>query len=197
MRENICLILNAKNKKDALEEMHQTIDLFREDCNLNTEYELDKRYWTKSYFKKEYENKKQEYRNLSQENINKRLERSGLNNIEEYIDFVFKTFGWNTLEDYVKKVYNVVRFEGEACIGLYNPIGYIDYVDRIITLKKYKNLSSSNMKKHNVAKLVYKNKEYLDWDVNKDYKTNKMLLNQALRREASNNDYIALVRVHF
>ena len=79
------MVLNAKNKKKALKEMHKTINLFREDHYMNTEYTLDERYWTKSYFKQEYEDKKQEYRDLSSENIEKRLKRSGCKDIEEYI----------------------------------------------------------------------------------------------------------------
>lgn len=198
MRENICIVLNAKNKKEAFKEMHETIDLFREDYYLDVEYTLDEKYWTKSYFEEEYEERKQEYRDLSPENIEKRLKRSGCKDIEEYIQMIFeKVYKWGTFEDYVKERHNIIRFEGEKCIGLYNPRGYIDYVDHIIALKKYKNISSTDIKKFRIAKLVYKNKNDLDWDSDKDYKTNKMLLHQALRHEAKGDDYIAIVRVHF
>ena len=39
MRQNIAIVLNAKTKKEAHREMYETIDLFREDMHMDTEYE--------------------------------------------------------------------------------------------------------------------------------------------------------------
>ena len=195
MRHNIAIVLNAKSKKEAHKEMYETIDLFRENMHMDTEYEsvsIDK-----EYIKEQYENFKQKYRDLDKDDIKSRLEYSGAKDIEEYIQDVLDMYGWNTLEDYAKERYNIIRFEGDKCIGIYNPRGYIDYVDSVLCMKKYKNIRINRIKKYRIAEVILKNKTSIEWDMDKEYKDNKLILKQALRKDIKPNDYLAIVRVHF
>lgn len=196
MRENICIILNSRNKRDALKEMHKTINLFREDHHLDTEFVCNKLF-NKKAIEEEYEEFKQKYRDLSEENIERRLIQSGLTNIEEYIDMVLNLYGWETLEKYAKQRYNIIRFEGDDSIGIYNPRGYIDYVDHIVKVKKYKYIKPWEFKKFRISKVVRKDKSDIDWDLDKSYKDNTLILRQDLRRNVKPDDYIAIVRVHY
>lgn len=197
MKQNICIVLNSKNKRDAIKEMYKIIDLFKEDKHLDTECES----WiTKSIIEKEYEDFKQEYRNLP--NIQDRLDDWGehpdkFKDIEEYIAYVLEGYGWSTLEDYSYMNYNIIRFEGEKAIVICNPKGYIDYVDHIISIKKIKYLTNKKIKSFRISELILKDKSVVSEDLNKSYKLNKLILKQALNKYANNNDYIAIVRVHF
>lgn len=207
MRENICIVLNAKNKKDAQRELHDTIDLFREDCHLDTECES---WFTKEMLRSEYEAFKQRYRDLPEDNIQSRLNDWGecpgrFKDIEEYIEYVLGSYGWETLEKYATR-YNIVRFEEEKAISIHNPRGYIDYVDSILCLKKYKYLTTKKLKDFGINSLVFKDKTDLIWEcgdfdsaeeLKERYKRNRRKIKQALNREANNNDYIAIVRVHY
>ncbi len=195
MRQNIAIVLNAKTKKEAHREMYETIDLFREDMHMDTEYESI--YFTKEYIEEQYENFKQKYRDLDKDDIESRLEYSGAKDIEEYIQDVLDMYGWNTLEDYAKERYNIIRFEGNKCIGIYNPRGYIDYVDSILCMKKYKNISTNDIKKYRIAEIVLKDKTSIEWDMDKTYRDNKLILKQTLRKDIEPNNYLAIVRVHY
>lgn len=196
MRENICIILNSKNKNDALKEMNEVIKIFREDCHLDTEYKCHELY-NKSELEKDYEGFKQEYRNLPELSLRRRMKAAEVSTVEEYIDFVLKLFNWDTLEKYVKSKYNIVRFEGDTSIGLYNPRGYIDYVDHVIEVKKYKFLKSKDIKKFRLSSVILKDTTDINWDSDKNCKDNSLMLRQVLRRNAKPDDYIAVVRVHF
>lgn len=195
MRENVCIVLNAKNRKDALLELKETLDKFNEDCCKDTEFVA--KYVTKSDLEKEYEDYKQQYRDLSEESKRKRIEREGLKDIEEYIQFVMDIFGWGTLEDYVRERYDIIRFDGEKCIGLYNPRGYIDYIDRIYLFKKYKYLKSTEIKKYGLSTIIRKDLDMITEDNNKSYKDNRLRIRQSLRNDAKGDNYIAIVRVHY
>lgn len=194
MRQNICIILNAKSKKEMYKELFDTLDLYREDKHLDVEYELC---IGKDEFEQEYEDFKQKYRDRNPEAIQKRLERFGFNNIEELIEHSLKIYGWETLENYVLKRYNVIRFEGNKCIGLYNPKGYIDYVDSIIACKKYRKFTAKEIDECDISEVILPNKTEITWDSNKDCKSNELKMKQALNRYATKNTYIAMVRVHF
>lgn len=206
MRENICIILNAKNKKDLQSELHDTIDLFREDCHLYTEFES---WFTKDMVQSEYEGIKQRYRDLPQDSIQSRLDDWGecpgrFKDIEEYITEVLKIYGWETLEKFAYSRFNIIRFEGNKSIGVHNPNGYIDYIDSILCIKKYKYLTNKKLKNFRINSLVFKDKTTLDWtitnnidELKENYKSNKLRIKQALNREANNDDYIAIVRVHY
>lgn len=196
MRENICIILNSKNKKEALKEMHEVINLFREDMHLDTEY-ICHELFNKKAIEKEYEEYKQQYRDLSEDNKAKRIESEGCNDIEEYIQIVMDIFGWGTLEKYAKSRYNIIRFDGEDSIGVYNPRGYIDYVDHVVKVKKYKYIKPWEFKKFRIAKVIRKDKSDIDWDLDKSYKDNNLILRQDLRKNVKPDDYIAIVRVHY
>lgn len=195
MRQNICIILNSKTKKDAYKELGEVLDLYKEDKNCNTEYEV---LFPKSVFKEEYEQFKQKYRNLNPSKIKHRLETTRCKNIEEYIQYVLETiYHWGTLEDYVYKRYNIVRFEGDKCIGLYNPIGYIDYVDHVIACHKYKKFKSKDIEDFNIAEVILPDRTDVVWNTDKDCKSNKLIFKQVINRYANKNTYIAVVRVHF
>lgn len=195
MRHNIAIVLNAKTKKEAHKEMYETIDLFRENMHMDTEYEST--CLTKEYIEEQYENFKQKYRDLDKDDIKSRLEHSGAKDIEEYIQNVLDMYGWSTLEDYAKERYNIIRFEEDKCIGIYNPRGYIDYVDSILCMKKYKNISTNDIKRYRIAEIVLKDKASIEWNIDKTYKDNKLVLKQALRKDINPNDYLAIVRVHY
>lgn len=194
MRHNICIILNAKSKKDAYKEIHETVDLYREDEHMNTEYES---YITKSMLEEEYEDFKQQYRDKKADIIKKRLDHYGFNDIEDYIAYALDLYGWNTLEKYALNRYNIIRFEGDKCIGLYNPRGYIDGFDGILAFNKYKKLTAKKLKNCAIAEVILPDKTDITWDMKKDYKTNKLILKQAINKYATKDTYIAIVRVHF
>lgn len=78
--------------------MHEVINLFREDMHLDTEYTCHELF-NKKAIEKEYEDYKQEYRDLSEENKTNRIESSGCDDIEEYIQMVMDIFGCGTLEE--------------------------------------------------------------------------------------------------
>lgn len=194
MRQNICIILDSKSRKNIYKELFKTIDLYREDRNCNTEYELHP---TKEMIEKEYEDFKQKYRNTESSIMEKRLKKFGFKDVEEYIKHALKIYKWETFEKYAYNRYNIVRFEGNKCIGLYNPKGYIDFVDSIVACNKYKRFTSKNIKEFDIAEVVLPNKTEVTWDENKDYNSNKLKMKQAINRYANKNTYIAIVRVHF
>lgn len=200
MRMNICVVLNSRNRKEALKELEETIDLFREDkhCNVEVEY-----MFPKYYIEKEYEAFKQRYRDLPEENIKSRLNDWGkfpnrFKDIEEYINYVLEAYGWETLAKYARSKYNIIRFEDDGkSICLYNPRGFIDYTQPQRFMRKYKNFSNKEIKDIGIGMLVLKDKSDIDWDLKKHYTDNEMIIKQRLNRDAKNNDYIAFVRVHY
>lgn len=195
MRKNICIILNSKSKKYARKEVYETLDLYREDKYLNEEYEL--KYHSKDVIEKEYEEFKQKYRLMSPSTIERALKRTGCKDIEEYIQCALKHYGWETLEKYAYKKYKIIRFDGNKSIGLYNPKGYIDKVEYIMACGKYRKFTAKDIKDLDIAEVILSDKTEIEWDKNKDYKSNKLRIKQAINKYANKNTYIAVARVHF
>ena len=106
-------------------------------------------------------------------------------------------YEWPTLEDYAYDRYKVARFEGNKAIALYNPKGYIDYVEHIITCDKYRKFTSKKIKDFDIAEVILLDKTEIKWDDKINYKSNKLRIKQTINRYATKNTYIAIVRVHF
>lgn len=195
MRKNICIVLNSKSRKDVYKELGETLSIYKENENCNTECES---WLTKDILEKEYEDFKQQFRNLNPKSIQNRLESTGCKDIEEYIQYALENiYNWATLEDYAYNRYNIIRFEEDKTIGLYNPKGYIDYVDSILACGKYKKFTSKDIDRLEISEIILPNETEIKWDFTKDYKSNKLIIKQFINKHIDNNTYIAVARVHF
>ena len=207
MRENILIVLNAKTKKEAMKELLEVVDYIDEDKNKNW-IAKGMSHLNKEYYIDEYNEIREEYR---QHIIEHDLMSKGLfesTDIEGCIQECLEYSIYETFEAFLEHN-NIVGFnEDEVALFKYNKHGWIDRFEKIKLLKKYKNVKHRSKLNSNyeISTIIDKNKsiyhEEVLWDYPKvELKTrakNKIRKRkELLKRIINNDDYVAVIRVHF